>query len=106
MAATITQRIADGRTELVFEYVRQGHPASGTDKHGVALIKWCSYYGDVSAIRFLIANGESLMTFGDNFELGGAAFHGHWQLCQFLLENGANVNHADTETGETALHAA
>ena len=24
------------------------------------VIQWCAYYGDVSAIRFLLANGESL----------------------------------------------
>jgi ankyrin repeat protein len=39
-------------------------------------------------------------------ELNAAAFHGHWRLCQFLLETGAKVNQPETETGETALHAA
>ena len=34
------------------------------------------------------------------------AFHGHWQLCQFLLENGADANQALPDTGETPLHAA
>jgi ankyrin repeat protein len=34
----------------------------------------------------------------------GAAFHGHWPLCEFLLESGAEVNRADEATGETALH--
>jgi uncharacterized protein len=106
MAATISQRIADGRTDLVFEHVRQGHAATSADKNGVALMKWCAYYGDVSAVRFLLSHGESLATLGDTLGLGEAAFHGHWQLCQFLLENGANTNHADEETGETALHAA
>jgi ankyrin repeat protein len=59
----------------------------------------------VSAIRFLLARGESLATLGDNLDLGGAAFHGHWQLCQFLVENGADVNHSGA-SGETPLHAA
>src|SRR6266536_1545420 len=98
-------RIADGRTDLVFDYLSQGHAANSKDKHGVALIQHCAYYGDVSAIRFLLANGESLEALGDNFELSGAAFHGHWKLCQFLIENGADVNHADPDTGETPLHA-
>ena len=99
-------RISDGRTDLVFDYVQAGHSAKSTDGDGVSLIQWCAYYGDVSAIKFLIANGESLQSLGDNLDLNGAAFHGHWQLCQFLVENGAGVNHPLPDTGETPLHAA
>ncbi|MCI0604094.1 ankyrin repeat domain-containing protein [bacterium] len=100
------QRISDGRTDLVFDYLAAGHAANSTDLNGVSLIKWCAYYGDVSAIRFLLANGESLESLGENFDLNGAVFHGHWQLCQFLIENGADVNHPLPDTGESPLHAA
>jgi ankyrin repeat protein len=72
----------------------------------VSLIGHCAYYGDVSGIRFLLERGERLETLGENLGLNGAAFHGHWRLCQFLLERGAEVNYADPETGETALHSA
>ena len=99
-------RIADGRTDLVFDYLSGGHAPNSRDSNGVSLIKWCAYYGDVSAIRFLLANGESLAALGDNLDLNGAAFHGHWQLCQFLIEHGADVNHPQPDTGETPLHAA
>ena len=99
-------RILDGRTDLVFDYIGDGHGANSTDENGVSLIKWCAYYGDVSAIRFLLANGESLQSLGENFDLNGAVFHGHWRLCQFLIENGAGVNHPLPETGETPLHSA
>lgn len=99
-------RIVDGRTDLVFDYLAEGHPASSTDSSGVSLIKWCAYYGDVSAIRHLLANGESLKSLGDNLGLNGAAFHGHWRLCQFLIENGADVNQPQPDTGETPLHVA
>lgn len=99
-------RIADGRTDLVFAYLSEGHAASSRDRNGVPLIKWCAYYGDVSAIRFLLAHGESLKSLGENLDLNGAVFHGHWQLCQFLIENGADVNHSMPDTGETPLHAA
>jgi ankyrin repeat protein len=100
------ERIVDGRTDLVFEYLAAGHPANSTDGGGVSLIRWCAYYGDVSAIRFLLGNGESLTSCGDNLGLNEAAFHGHWRLCQFLIENGADVNRPLQDTGETPLHAA
>lgn len=100
------ERIADGRTDLVFDYVAEGHSAGSADGNGVSLLRWCAYYGDVSAIRFLLANGESLQSLGDDLGLHGAAFHGHWRLCQFLLERGADANRPLAETGETPLHAA
>ena len=106
MSTTLFERIADGRTDLVFDYLSAGHDARAADSRGVSLIQWCAYYGDVSAIRYLLSRGESLQSLGRNFDLNGAAFHGHWQLCQFLIENGAGVNLALPDTGETPLHAA
>ena len=105
MLQIMLDRIADGRTDLVFGYVAQGNPATATADGG-SLIGWCAYYGDVSAIKFLLANGENLRSLGDNYDLNGACFHGHWRLCQFLIEQGADVNFAQPETGETPLHAA
>jgi hypothetical protein len=88
----------------VFDYLAQGNAATATGKDCVSLIQWCAYFGDVSAIRFLLANGECLASLAG--ALTGAAFHGHWRLCQFLIENGADVNQAEDETGETPLHSA
>ena len=106
MTKDMLDRIVDGRTDLVFDFVGAGHSASATDDHGISLIQWCAYYGDVSAIRFLLGNGVSLASLGENLDLNGAAFHGHWRLCQFLIENGADANHPLPDTGETPLHAA
>jgi ankyrin repeat protein len=100
------EEIVDGRTDAVFEYVAEGNSASGTDKDGVSLVKWCAYYGDVSAIKFLLANGATLDPLGDDLGLTGACFHGHWRLCQFLIERGADVNRPEPDTGETPLHSA
>jgi ankyrin repeat protein len=100
------EKITDGRTDLVFEYLAEGHGAGATDRSGVSLIEWCAYYGDVSAMKFLLANGASLDTLGDNLNLTGACFHGHWRLCQFLIERGADVNLAMPDSGETPLHSA
>jgi hypothetical protein len=81
-----------------------GGPTDDSDR--VSLIKWCAYYGDVSAIKFLLSKAESLESLGDNFDLNGACFHGHWRLCKFLIERGADVNRPLPDTGETPLHAA
>lgn len=105
MKATLA-RIVDGRTDLVFDYISAGHPATASDQSGVPLIKWCAYYGDVSAIKFLLIHGEALQSLGENFDLNGAAFHGHWRLCEYLIEEGADVNRGLDDTGETPLHAA
>jgi ankyrin repeat protein len=99
-------RIADGRTDVVFDYLAQGHAPDSRDAGGVSLIQWCAYHGDVSAIRHLMSRGASLDALGENLDLNGAVFHGHWQLCEFLIEHGADVNYPLPETGEVPLHAA
>ena len=97
--------IAAGRTDLVFEHLAAGGAATASAA-GVPLLRWCAYYGDVSAIRFLVERGETLATLGDNLDLDEAAFHGHWRLCEYLLEQGADPNAALPDTGEVPLHAA
>ena len=105
-AEELLERIVDGRTDLVWDYVAQGHAATSFAADGVPLVRWCAYYGDVSAMRFLLDNGESLSSLGENLGLHAAAFHGHWRLCEFLIEQGADVDWAAEDTGETSLHAA
>lgn len=100
------KKITDGRTDLVFDYVESGNTPTSADEYGTSLIKWCAYHGDVSAIKFLLSKGESLEAVGENFDLSGACFHGHWQLCQFLIEQGADVNKPLSGTNETPLHSA
>jgi uncharacterized protein len=106
MSKNFIEQIANGRTELVFDGLSSGHAATSVDQDGTRLIQWCVYYGDVSAIKFLLNNGESIQSLGENLDLNGAAFHGHWRLCQFLIEQGADVNHPLPDTGESPLHAA
>ncbi|MFN0097723.1 MAG: ankyrin repeat domain-containing protein [Gemmatimonadaceae bacterium] len=106
MTDDVLGRIADGRTDLVWDFVAKGHPSAARTPGAVSLLQWCAYFGDVSAMRFLLDHGESLASLGVNFDLSGAAFHGHWQLCEFLIEQGADVNASAADTGETALHSA
>lgn len=84
--------IADGRSDLVFDYLAASDPADSADADGVSLLQWCAYYGDVSTMKFLLATGASLDSLGHNLGLIAACFHGHWPLCKFLPERGAEVN--------------
>ena len=99
-------RIRDGRTDLVLDYCQLGHDPQACDDQGVPFVNWCAYYGDVTAVKFMIREGASLASLGDNYDLNGASFHGHWQLCQYLIESGADVRFTLKDTGETALHNA
>jgi ankyrin repeat protein len=103
---SLIERIQDGRTDLVIDLFQEKGDARATDNNGISLVKWCAYYGDVSAIKFLVNNGAGLADLGENLDLNGAVFHGHWRLCQYLLEQGANANFPQEDTGETPLHAA
>lgn len=98
--------IMNGRTDLVLDFLDAGNNANSSDENGVSLMQWCAYYGDVSAMKALLAKGASLDQLGENLDLNGACFHGHWRLCQFLIERGADANHRLPDTGETPLHAA
>jgi uncharacterized protein len=100
------EEIADGRTDAVLEYLAEERSANAADKDGVSLVQWCAYYGDVSAIKFLLSKGATLESLGENVGLNGACFHGHWRLCKFLMERGANVNQPLADTGEAPLHSA
>jgi uncharacterized protein len=102
----MARELADGRTDLVFELITAGFEPDKPDESGVSLLSWCAYYGDVSAMKFLLSKGAQLASLGANLDLNGACFHGHWRLCKFLLGQGADANAADSQTGETPLHSA
>ena len=51
MPETLLARLADGRTDLVFDWVAEGRSATATDAGGRRLIERCACYGDVSAVR-------------------------------------------------------
>jgi ankyrin repeat protein len=104
--AEMIASVADGRTDLVIDLLTLGVAADARDGNGVSLMQWCAYFGDVTAIRYLLAHGATLDLLGENLDLNGAVFHGHWQLCRFLVECGADVNKAQPDTNETPLHAA
>jgi hypothetical protein len=102
----LIRRIENGRTDLVHSLLSSAQGAEALREQGGDLLTWCSYFGDVTACRLLISQGQSLTSLGPDLGLNGAAFHGHWQLCEYLLESGADARYVDPQTGETPLHSA
>jgi uncharacterized protein len=102
----LLERIGNGRTDLVEPLLDSADGQAALKAHGAKLLEWSSYFGDVTACRLLLRHGLSLTSLGADLGLSGAAFHGHWQLCEFMIESGANARYGDPLTGETPLHAA
>lgn len=103
---TILRAVQRGRTDLVCELFQRSGGPTATAEEAAELLRWCCYYGDTTACRLLVDQGQSLSVLGPDLGLNGAAFHGHWQLCRYLLESGASARFTDPETGETPLHSA
>lgn len=104
--ADLIRRIENGRTDLVVPLIASADGPDALRTRGGDLLRWSAYYGDVTACRVLRDAGLELTALGPDLGLNGAAFHGHWELCEFLLENGATARFADPATGETPLHSA
>ena len=104
-ALSLLARIAAGRTDLTIDLLDETEQPLLLVVDGGSLLQWCAYYGDVTAVRTLLGHGASLDDLGPDKGLNAAAFHGHWLLCQFLLEGGASATRVDPGTGETALHS-
>jgi ankyrin repeat protein len=100
------QRIVRGRTDLIVDILRETSTAPTCEIEGASLLQWAAYYGDTSAVRVLLQAGAHLSQLGPDLGLNASAFHGHWQLCEFLIDMGADPDGALPETGETPLHAA
>ena len=57
-------RLCHGRTDLVIDWVEAGNDATATVRDGRRVIEVCAYFGDVTAISFLLGHGESLDSLG------------------------------------------
>jgi ankyrin repeat protein len=102
----LLERYKEGQTDLVFHILKEHPSIHPDDPIARDLMIYAAYYGDLAAVMALQEAGLSLMLLGANFDLNGAVFHGHLALCEYLIEQGAGVNHPLPETGETPLHAA
>jgi ankyrin repeat protein len=104
--AKFMHRIESGRTDLILDLLGDSESASILETHGENLLRSSAFFGDTMAFRALLRAGLTPVVLGADLGLNAAAFHGHWQLCEFLLENGASACSVDPETGETPLHSA
>jgi len=106
MADDLLERIASGRTDLVFELLDLPDWRRKLATGGVATARWFVYYNDVTALKAILRAGGSLDVLDLDGELRAAAFFGHWKMCDFLLMQGASATTVDAETAETPLHLA
>lgn len=104
--AELLEAVERGRTDAVHTAISRGLDRALSPEEKVTALQWCSYYGDVTACRLLVADGVTLASLGDDLGLNAAAFHGQWQLCEYLIEHGASAQYSDPITGETPLHSA
>ena len=88
MSESIIKQIADGRTDLVFDYLAAGHPATSADKDGTSLIKFTDRSVETSGfMRDCRTKGET--------PLHRAAAFGTEETIQILLDAGANIEAKD-----------
>lgn len=102
----VLQKISAGRTDLIIELLKRDNWQQILDTGPIKPLQWLVYYNDTTGLRAVIEAGGDLSTINLNTELGNAAFFGHWKVCDFLLEYGANANAKIDKTNETPLHNA
>ncbi len=104
--STLLTYIARGRTDFIIELLNRPDNEQLLNTGTVKPLQWLVYYNDVTGLRAVIEKGLGLESININDELGNAAFFGHWKICDFLINHGANVNHKVEKTEETPLHNA
>jgi uncharacterized protein len=102
----IIELISRGRTDYIFDLLKQPNWIETLHKGQVMPLQWLVYYNDTTALKAVLKEGGSLDSINLNDELGNAAFFGHWKVCDFLINNGADVNAYVDKTNETPLHNA
>jgi ankyrin repeat protein len=105
-ATKILDYISRGRTDFIFELLKQPNWKTILRAGSVRPLQWLVYYNDVTGLRAVLEAGGDLSSLNLDEELGNAAFFGHWKVCDFLINHGANVNAVMAQTHETPLHAA
>lgn len=103
---TIIDNISRGRTDYIVNLLKLSGWKNLLHEGQVKPLQWLIYYNDVTGLRLVLENSGDLDSIDLDAELGNAAFFGHWKVCDFLINNGANVNARVQGTNETPLHSA
>ncbi len=102
----ILQKISRGRTDYIIPLLRMQDWEQVLHQGHIKALQWLVYYNDTTGLRAVMDAGGDLSSINLNDELGNAAFFGHWQVCDFLINQGADVNAHVDKTQETPLHNA
>ena len=100
----ILEKISRGRTDSIFELLKQPNWQALLNQGSVKPLQWLVYYNDTTALKAVLEAGGNLDSLDLDAELGNAAFFGHWKVCDFLIDQGADVNAHIDKTNETPLH--
>ncbi len=102
----IFELISRGRTDYIVKLMKIPNWKELLNTGHIKPLQWLVYYNDVTGLRSVIENGGTLQSINIHDELGNAAFFGHWKVCDFLINQGADVNYHVDKTNETPLHNA
>jgi ankyrin repeat protein len=104
--AKILDLISRGRTDYILELLNNSNWKELLNEGQIKPLQWLVYYSDTTGLKAVLKAGGNLDSINLNDELGNAAFFGHWKVCDFLINNGADVNAFVDKTNETPLHNA
>ena len=102
----ILELISRGRTDYIINLMQEPNWKDLLHEGQVKPLQWLVYYNDLTGLRLVVESGGSLESINIHSELGNAAFFGHWKVCDFLINQGADVNTSLGRTKETPLHNA
>lgn len=102
----ILDYISRGRTDFIITLMKIQGWTKYLQEGTVKPLQWLVYYNDTTGLRAVLENGGTLDSINIHNELGNAAFFGHWKVCDFLIQQGADVNYKLDKTQETPLHNA
>jgi hypothetical protein len=102
----IIEFISRGRTDYILELLNEPNWKEILQDGQIKPLQWLVYYNDLTGLKAVLKAGGTLDSINLNEELGNAAFFGHWKICDFLINQGADVNAYVDKTNETPLHNA
>ena len=109
-ASALSATIAHGQDEvmqILVDHWVYTYGTDGIDDHGRTVLMYAASWGNMDAVRFLVANGAPIgaWTRVGSTALMFAAAAGHTEVVRFLLEQGEDP-HAVNTLGYTALRLA